>query len=121
MRSDFLRIPARRAALTPIVEALRPYMIRSFRQNVFIISYAYIATIARRSRLPGRSSRSISILRRPPESFSGRNQQLTEIRERQAVADGEYVVYARKVAGYPDFDTLNHLQDARRRPRQSSC
>ncbi len=82
-------------------------MIRSFRQNIIIISCGLFVPIIAAAQAPSGAqlAEHLDRVRRPLKSFRV-GITLTEIRDGKVSRTGEYVVYTRKVAGYPDFDTL---------------
>jgi len=82
-------------------------MIRSFRQSIFILSCAILCPIIARAQVPtgAELAEHLDRVRRPTKSFSV-GITVSEIRDGKVSRVGEYVVYARKVAGYPDFDTV---------------
>ena len=82
-------------------------MIRSFRQSLFIFSCAVLCPIIARAQIPtgAELAEHLDRVRRPTKSFSV-GITVSEIRDGKVSRVGEYVVYARKVAGYPDFDTV---------------
>lgn len=76
-------------------------------KHLFVLLSAVLASAIARAETPtgAELAEHLDRIRRPAKSFRV-SITLTEIRDGKVSRIGEYVVYARKVAGYPDFDTL---------------
>jgi len=82
-------------------------VIRSFMKTIFALSGSLLCAVLVRAEIPSGTqlAEHLDRVRRPVKSFSV-SITITEIRVGKVSRVGEYVVYARKVAGYPDFDTV---------------